>query len=157
MPSSLSPEPMFGYINDLDFFKDFKNEFPAIAYNDLKSKSDLLIEPSVSSQHIDRFETSLSEYDEKEQNVLYLNDPFPLNEEIAEARFGAYWSGSERVIPDKGDLRDYWMEISSDRDFLRPAPSYVFIRDPVQHDLAIRKSTIWYTLKKTCVELVRAF
>ncbi|GJV45020.1 reverse transcriptase domain-containing protein [Tanacetum coccineum] len=28
---------------------------------------------------------------------------------------------------------------------------------PVQHDLAIRKSTIWYTLKKTCVELVRAF
>ncbi|GJX32664.1 hypothetical protein Tco_0242519 [Tanacetum coccineum] len=24
-------------------------------------------------------------------------------------------------------------------------------------DLAIRKSKIWYTLKKTCVELVRAF
>ncbi|GJS88860.1 hypothetical protein Tco_0771496 [Tanacetum coccineum] len=24
-------------------------------------------------------------------------------------------------------------------------------------DLAIRKSTLWYTLKKTCVELVRAF
>ncbi|GKA82471.1 hypothetical protein Tco_0789219, partial [Tanacetum coccineum] len=43
-------------------------------------------------------------------------------EEMAEAGFGAYWSGSERVIPDKGDLRDYWMEISSDRDFLGPAP-----------------------------------
>ncbi|GJT81037.1 hypothetical protein Tco_1055379 [Tanacetum coccineum] len=26
-----------------------------------------------------------------------------------------------------------------------------------QSDLAIRKSTLWYTLKKTCVELVRAF
>ncbi|GJV00325.1 ribonuclease H-like domain-containing protein [Tanacetum coccineum] len=61
MPSSLSPEPMFGYIDDLDFFKDFENEFPAIAYNDLRSKSDPLIEPSVSSQHIDIFETSLSE------------------------------------------------------------------------------------------------
>ncbi|GJR81846.1 hypothetical protein Tco_0152631 [Tanacetum coccineum] len=24
-------------------------------------------------------------------------------------------------------------------------------------DLAVKKSTIWYTLKKTCVELVRAF
>ncbi|GJX09739.1 hypothetical protein Tco_0199598 [Tanacetum coccineum] len=79
MPSSLSPEPTFGYIDDLDFFKDFENEFPAIAYNDLKSKSDPLVEPSVSSRTIDKFETSLSEYDEKEQNILYLNDSFPLN------------------------------------------------------------------------------
>ncbi|GJR01967.1 hypothetical protein Tco_0524951 [Tanacetum coccineum] len=47
MPSSLSSEPTFGYIDDLDFFKDFENEFPTIAYNDLKSKSDPLIEPSV--------------------------------------------------------------------------------------------------------------
>ncbi|GJT40639.1 hypothetical protein Tco_0940504 [Tanacetum coccineum] len=39
---------------------------------------------------------------------------------------------SERVIPEKGDLRDYWIEISSDRDFLGPAPSYVYIRDPVR-------------------------
>ncbi|GJW21375.1 hypothetical protein Tco_0031997 [Tanacetum coccineum] len=38
----------------------------------------------------------------------------------------------DRLIPDKGDLRDYWMEISSDRDFLCPAPSYVLIRDPVR-------------------------
>ncbi|GKC24996.1 hypothetical protein Tco_1027146 [Tanacetum coccineum] len=51
-------------------------------------------------------------------------------EEMVEVGFGAYLQGSERVIPDKGDLRDYWMEISSDRDFLGPAPSYVFIRDP---------------------------
>ncbi|GJX60730.1 hypothetical protein Tco_0292120 [Tanacetum coccineum] len=78
MPSSLSPEPMFGYIDNLDFFKYFKNEFPAIAYNDLKSKSDPLVEPSVSSQRIDNFETSLPECDENEQNVLYLNDSFPL-------------------------------------------------------------------------------
>ncbi|GKA52796.1 hypothetical protein Tco_0746111 [Tanacetum coccineum] len=48
---------------------------------------------------------------------------------MAEAGFGAYFSGSERVILDKGDLRDYWMEISFDRDFLGPAPSYVFIQD----------------------------
>ncbi|GJV21892.1 hypothetical protein Tco_1370912 [Tanacetum coccineum] len=47
MPSSLSPKPMFGYIDDLDFFKDFENEFPTIAYNDLKSKSDPPIEPSI--------------------------------------------------------------------------------------------------------------
>ncbi|GJX86490.1 hypothetical protein Tco_0337264 [Tanacetum coccineum] len=43
-----------------------------------------------------------------------------------------YQSGSKRVIPDKGDLRDYWIEISSDKDFLGPAPSYVHIRDPMR-------------------------
>ncbi|GKB29128.1 hypothetical protein Tco_0868529, partial [Tanacetum coccineum] len=40
--------------------------------------------------------------------------------------------GSDRLIPDKRDLRDYWIEISSDIDFLGPAPSYVLIRDPVR-------------------------
>ncbi|GJX39019.1 hypothetical protein Tco_0252322 [Tanacetum coccineum] len=38
----------------------------------------------------------------------------------------------ERLIPDKGDLSDYWVEISSDRDFLRGAPSYTYIRDLVR-------------------------
>ncbi|GKC96724.1 hypothetical protein Tco_1162166 [Tanacetum coccineum] len=291
MPSSLSPEPTIGYIDDLDFFKDYENEFPDIAYNDLKSKSDPLIEASISSRHIDKFETSLSEYDEEEQNPSrsnvididtngsdelprtnhdkinkvfsenffiitlnanivdwnYLNSWMPLNliknlyvpfgipfdpkryykdgadtrilrrpsidkalgqtdmeplpsrdqrypwlryyvkgygedivhcykqrletiwgktlgvmvevmvyiedegtkgfllvcvkellgarrrmtwrqfilalglhteEEMAKVGFGAYWQGSKRVIPNKGDLRDYWMEISSDMDFL---------------------------------------
>ena len=28
-------------------------------------------------------------------------------EEMAEVGFEAYWLGSERVIPDKGDLSDY--------------------------------------------------
>ncbi|GKB98157.1 hypothetical protein Tco_0984294 [Tanacetum coccineum] len=79
MPSSPSPEPTIDYIDDLDFFKDFENKFPAIAYNDLKSKSDPLVEPSVSSQHIDKLETSLFEYDKEEQNVLYFNDSFPLD------------------------------------------------------------------------------
>ncbi|GKA99568.1 hypothetical protein Tco_0827562 [Tanacetum coccineum] len=82
MPSLPSPEPEVSYSNDLDFFKDFENEFPAIVYNDaLTSKSDFLTEHIVSPQHIDEFnnETSLSECDEKEQNVLYFNDLFPFN------------------------------------------------------------------------------
>ncbi|GKE19559.1 hypothetical protein Tco_1427136, partial [Tanacetum coccineum] len=53
-------------------------------------------------------------------------------QEMTEAGFGAYWAGSDRLIPDKGDLRDYWIEISFDRDFLGSAPSYVLIRDPVR-------------------------
>nr|GEV84745.1 hypothetical protein [Tanacetum cinerariifolium] len=38
----------------------------------------------------------------------------------------------ERVIPDKGDLSGYRIEISSDMDFLRFDPSYTYIRDPVR-------------------------
>ncbi|GJR11469.1 hypothetical protein Tco_0794121, partial [Tanacetum coccineum] len=233
IPSSPSPEPTIGYFDDLDFFKGFENEFPAIVYNDLKSKSYPLNEPSVSSQNIDKFETSLSEYDENEQNTLCLNiAPLPYRdvrhpwlryqvdgydksvvysyeqrlktiwgrlfnrvhvldfvgltdgmrqtlgdrlsmvytgddgealftswrrlfelggarrrmiwrqfilalglhseEDMAKPGFGAYWSGKERVIPNKGDLRDYWIKISSDRDFLGTAPSYIHIRDPVR-------------------------
>ncbi|GKA82106.1 hypothetical protein Tco_0788854 [Tanacetum coccineum] len=78
------PEPTVSCFDDLDFFNDFENEFPAIVYNDAQtSKSYLLTEPILSPQHIDEFdlndETTLSEYDEEEQNVLYFNDLFPFN------------------------------------------------------------------------------
>ncbi|GKC19889.1 hypothetical protein Tco_1022039 [Tanacetum coccineum] len=84
MPSFPSPEPTVSYFDDLDFFNDFENEFPAIVYNDaLTSKLDFLTEPTVSPQHINEFnlkdETSLSECDEEEQNVLNFNDLFPFN------------------------------------------------------------------------------
>ncbi|GJY05547.1 hypothetical protein Tco_0371487 [Tanacetum coccineum] len=84
MPLFPSPEPSVSCIDDLDFFKDFENEFPAIVYNDaLTSKSDFSTEPTLYPQHIDEFdlkdETSLSEYDKVEQNVLYFNDLFPFN------------------------------------------------------------------------------
>ncbi|GJV00456.1 hypothetical protein Tco_1329726 [Tanacetum coccineum] len=84
MPLFPSPEPTVNCFDDLDFFKDFENEFLVIVYNDAPtSKSDLLTEPILSPQHIDEFdsndETSLSEFDEEEQNVLYFNDIFPFN------------------------------------------------------------------------------
>ncbi|GJU66156.1 hypothetical protein Tco_1252415 [Tanacetum coccineum] len=84
MPSLLSPELTVNYFDYLDFFKDFENEFPPIVYNNAQtSKSDLLTEPILSPQHIDEFdlkdESSLSECDEEEQNVLNFNDLFPFN------------------------------------------------------------------------------
>ncbi|GKF31423.1 hypothetical protein Tco_0101221, partial [Tanacetum coccineum] len=82
MPSFPSPGPEVNYFNDLDLFKDFENEYPVIVYNDaLTFKSDFLTEHIVSPQHIDEInnETSLSECDEKEHNVLYFNDLFPFN------------------------------------------------------------------------------
>ncbi|GKD14746.1 hypothetical protein Tco_1199153 [Tanacetum coccineum] len=81
IPLFPSPKPTVSYFDDLDFFKDFKNEFSAIVYNDAQtSKSDLLTEPILNHQHIDEFylkdETSLSKCDEE---VLNFNDLFPFN------------------------------------------------------------------------------
>ncbi|GKE59911.1 hypothetical protein Tco_1510278 [Tanacetum coccineum] len=65
--------PTVSNFDDLDFFKDFENEFPAIVYNDAQtSKSNLLTEPILSPQNIDKC-------DEEEQNVLNFNDLFPFN------------------------------------------------------------------------------
>ncbi|GJV27595.1 hypothetical protein Tco_1384043 [Tanacetum coccineum] len=66
----LSPNPTVDYFDDLDYFKDLENEFPAIVYNDgLMSKSDLGVKPLINSECIDELnlinETSLSEYDEE--------------------------------------------------------------------------------------------
>ncbi|GKE07790.1 hypothetical protein Tco_1411341 [Tanacetum coccineum] len=84
MPSFPPPETTVSCFDDLDFFKDFENEFPAIVYNNAQmSKSDLLTEPILNPQHIDEFnlkdEVSLSECEEEEQNVLNFNDLFPFN------------------------------------------------------------------------------
>ncbi|GJW53343.1 hypothetical protein Tco_0097428 [Tanacetum coccineum] len=84
IPLFSSPEPSVSCIDDLDFFKDFENEFSAIVYNDaLTSKFNFSTEPTLCPQNIDEFdlkdETSLSKYDEVEQNVLYFNDLCPFN------------------------------------------------------------------------------
>ncbi|GKB44842.1 hypothetical protein Tco_0889784 [Tanacetum coccineum] len=52
-------------------------------------------------------------------------------EEMESLGFARYWSESGRMIPGKGDLRDYWRSIYIDGDFLGPPPSYTLIRDPV--------------------------
>ncbi|GKA98969.1 hypothetical protein Tco_0826906 [Tanacetum coccineum] len=70
-PLCPSPEPSVSCIDDLDFFEEFENEFPAIVYNDaLTSKSNFSTEPTLCHQHIYKFnlkdETSLSECDEEE-------------------------------------------------------------------------------------------
>ncbi|GKA34619.1 hypothetical protein Tco_0721048 [Tanacetum coccineum] len=188
--------------------EDYTNEFPAIVYNDGQtSKSNLLTELILSPQRIDEFdlngETSLYEYDEEEQNVLYFNDLFPFNiihpddlksekdnddNEIdkiqssgeqygvstrMDTTYGsstaltriyrrevhrvqvfdfrglpdlmaeglsarmlmehkdAQGADSARQIPNKGNLRDYWIGISSAGDFLGTVPSYTTIQDPI--------------------------
>ncbi|GJY47784.1 hypothetical protein Tco_0437740 [Tanacetum coccineum] len=75
MPLLSSPKPTISYFDDLDFFKDFENEFPAIVYNDAQtSKSGFINDQHLNPQHIDEFnlkdETSLSECDEEDLTSL---------------------------------------------------------------------------------------
>ncbi|GJY37206.1 hypothetical protein Tco_0422584 [Tanacetum coccineum] len=84
MPLLPSPEPTVSCFDDLDFFNDLENEFPAIVYNDAQtSKLDFSTKPVLNPQHIDEFDlksnTSLSKCDEEEENVLYFNDLFCFN------------------------------------------------------------------------------
>ncbi|GJR44178.1 hypothetical protein Tco_1312281 [Tanacetum coccineum] len=132
--------PEVSYSNDLDFFKDFENEFPTIVYNDtLTSKSDFFTEHIVSPQHIDEFnnETSLSECDEKEQNILYFNDLFPFNV----------------IYPN--DLKSDTDNDNDKIDIEQPLGdmSIIPLSNEPYGDLA--ETMIWYILKKTCVELIQ--
>ncbi|GKA73857.1 hypothetical protein Tco_0780159 [Tanacetum coccineum] len=52
-------------------------------------------------------------------------------DEMESPSFARYWSESERMIPRKGDLHDYWRDILTAGDFLGPPPSYTLIRDLV--------------------------
>ncbi|GJU45080.1 hypothetical protein Tco_1202346 [Tanacetum coccineum] len=80
IPLLPSPKPTVSYFDDLDFFKDFENKFPAIVYNDaLTSKLDFLTDLILSNEFDLKSETSLSECNEEEQNVLCFNDLFPFN------------------------------------------------------------------------------
>ncbi|GJT34125.1 hypothetical protein Tco_0924544 [Tanacetum coccineum] len=116
MPSLPPPEPRVSCFDDLDFFKDFKNEFSAIVYNDAPtSKSDLLTELILSPQHIDEFdlkdETSLSEYNEEEQNVLYFNDLFPFN-----IIYPDDLKSDKDNNEDKIDIKQSWGEFNNNDD-----------------------------------------
>ncbi|GJR52551.1 hypothetical protein Tco_1403072 [Tanacetum coccineum] len=124
------------YDEDVHYLRSFGKEFLAIVYNDtLTCKSDFSPEPTVSPQQIDEFnlknETSLSECDGEEQNVIYFNDLFPFNIiypddlksdkdnglELTQTYGG---SGSTNtggtVVPEILDVR-----IQSEYDFFKPA------------------------------------
>ncbi|GJZ90856.1 hypothetical protein Tco_0662783 [Tanacetum coccineum] len=115
-----SSKPMVDYLDDLDYFNDFENEFPAIVYND-----------GLTSKIIEKIR--------EKENVrgLKLNLPWmPLNLIInLYVPFGIpfdpkrYYKDGSHINIAEAKLE---IEILSDKDFLGPAPSYVLIRDPIR-------------------------
>ncbi|GJR98124.1 hypothetical protein Tco_0270298 [Tanacetum coccineum] len=66
MPSFPSPEPTTSHYDDLNFFKDFEYEFPAITYNDDLTK------PSECFQHIEESDLNMSLLPSRDQRDLWL-------------------------------------------------------------------------------------
>ncbi|GKA07665.1 hypothetical protein Tco_0686889 [Tanacetum coccineum] len=135
MSSFPPPEPTVSCFDDLDFFKDFENEFPTIVYNDAQtSKSYLLTEPILNPQHMDEFnlkdETSVSEYDEEEQNVICFNDLFPFNV--------IYPDELKTDTDNDNDKVD--IEHSSGDLSVKPLPDTVYTAYPNPMDMAYRLS-----------------
>ncbi|GKA52957.1 hypothetical protein Tco_0746272 [Tanacetum coccineum] len=72
------------YDEGVYYLRFFEMKFPTIIYNDaLTSELEFSSESTVSPQHVDavnlKYETSLSEYDDEEYNVMSNNDIFPFN------------------------------------------------------------------------------
>ncbi|GJV36775.1 hypothetical protein Tco_1409252, partial [Tanacetum coccineum] len=69
------------YFEDIDYFKDFENEFPAIVYEDaLTSEPEDSSEPTVSSHHVEKvdldFVISFDEFDDKDYTFTYDKNSF---------------------------------------------------------------------------------
>nr|GEX51320.1 hypothetical protein [Tanacetum cinerariifolium] len=146
------------YDDDILNLRSVEIEFPAIVFNDnLTSNETLSCKPTrqVNWVHILDFVGLTPDMRQdlaERMRMIYTKDDW--QEEMAKDEFGAYWLGSERMIPDKGDLSYYWAEISSGRDFLRGAPLYAYIRDPVRR-LCHRKIGLQELIQRIRVKPIR--
>ncbi|GJX71660.1 hypothetical protein Tco_0308831 [Tanacetum coccineum] len=90
--------PTVSYFDDLDYLKDFENEFPAIVYNDaLTSKSDFLTEPTVI--YPDDLKSNKGNDDKPWGFVSVI----PLLDEI-NTDVGAYAQGSNKLLKTSHDM-----------------------------------------------------
>ncbi|GKB58944.1 hypothetical protein Tco_0915130 [Tanacetum coccineum] len=69
------------YFEDINCFKDFENEFPAIVYKDaLTPELEVSYEPTVSTHNVKKvdfdFKISFVEFDDEDYTVIYDNDSF---------------------------------------------------------------------------------
>ncbi|GJX24685.1 hypothetical protein Tco_0230981 [Tanacetum coccineum] len=155
MPLFPSPEPSVSCIDYLDIFKDFENEFPAIVYNDvLTSKSDFSTELTLCPQHIDEFdlndETSLNVVEAKlfhpvirGTSIFIFEGLLDTEGDIANFEMRLARIYKREVHRDQGqsvftswalrrlfDIRGPLVH-ELILKFLRTAPSYTFIWDPM--------------------------
>nr|GEU54313.1 hypothetical protein [Tanacetum cinerariifolium] len=81
------------------------------------------------------FEQRLETIFDRQVNRVHILDFEGLNLEMRQdlaVRLRMVYTGDDGQLVFARDLRDYWTEILSGKDFLGPTPSYVFIQDPVR-------------------------
>ncbi|GJV63935.1 hypothetical protein Tco_1474763 [Tanacetum coccineum] len=126
----------------------------AIVYNDtLTSKSDFLTEPTISPQHIDEFdlknETSLFEYDEVEQNVLYFNDLFPFNVIYPDDSKSDEDNDDDKIDikQSSGVIKEYLVKVNKRRAFWSLNKDILKINDSnYQYVVSIKEDTAYSCL-----------
>ncbi|GJR10335.1 hypothetical protein Tco_0792987 [Tanacetum coccineum] len=108
MPSFPSLEPTVSYFDDLDYFKDFEKEFPAIVYNDaLTSKLDFLTEPTDNDDEEVDIEHSSGDLSVK---------PLP---DVINTDVGAYAHGLNKLLetrPRERNIDEHWWRIYKSGD-----------------------------------------
>nr|GEU72391.1 hypothetical protein [Tanacetum cinerariifolium] len=123
-----SPEPSVSWIDDLDFFKDFENEFPAIVYNDaLTSKLDFTTEPTFCPQHIDKFDMKDEHHykgnDDNEIDMIQSSKDMALPPRDQRCQYLRF----EGLQYTEGVIADF--ETRLDRIYRRKAPEKVTVTD----------------------------
>ncbi|GKC20935.1 hypothetical protein Tco_1023085 [Tanacetum coccineum] len=128
MPSIPSPEPAISCFDDLDFFTNLENEFPAIVYNDAQTKVGLQgwirrirIKP------IRHMALPPSRIHRREVHRVPVFDFGGLPDLMAEGLSGRMLMEHR----DEAGASVFTNGISSAGDFLGTAPSYTLIRDPI--------------------------
>ncbi|GKD00537.1 hypothetical protein Tco_1170811 [Tanacetum coccineum] len=140
----------------LETERALRNEFPTIVYNyALASKSGFSSKPTVSTTHVDEVnlndETSLSEYDDKEHNVISFNDLFPFN--IYSVNDSKLHTDNDN---DNVDIKQYSGDIS-----IEPLPNVISIDTQgsnklleTSHDTITKIFTTETFIQELCVNIV---
>ncbi|GJY42778.1 hypothetical protein Tco_0430991 [Tanacetum coccineum] len=117
------------YDEDIHDLRSVETEFLAIAFNDESNTAyqlawirHMALPPRDQRHQYLRFGEAVIDLDTAGALLFQLGGT---------VGFGAYWVDSTRQIPNKGNLRDYWIGISSAGDFLGTVPSYTTIQDPI--------------------------
>ncbi|GJR01355.1 hypothetical protein Tco_0524339 [Tanacetum coccineum] len=92
--------------------------------------------PFLRYQGLEYTDANIADFEERLERI-YNQEIHPV--QVVDFQISVRWSQemfelegeSERMIPGKWDLHDYWRDISTDGDFLGPPPSYILIKDLV--------------------------
>ncbi|GJR05969.1 putative nuclease HARBI1 [Tanacetum coccineum] len=147
-----SPEPTVSYLDDLDFFKDFENEFPAIVYNDaLTSKSDFLTEPTDLEKEIS---TNIGE---EFTNLEILNNYGVLGEVMLKGtHFGAYMKNLRKSTDLTTNTPYYSRPIRRIQDFDESKDHCLTLKNtPYPHQRYAVYNTLVNHVKETSFTLIR--